>query len=316
MSEGSVDELRAPNPWDRYEGSEWKWSTIQMQEVVYSDLPSGAEKAIEEFIAVDECGGADFIEEVRRLDPQTIEITWFDDEGDAPHSKDWYRRHDSYTIKDYHDDAAPTRVSSGIVETVRGIIQDLFGEHWRVNRKPDDRRGSGVHPQRVLVRRASHQRFKYIGEEESEYLRYLHGTPENAPEGVEKYGDLSVYPEPAERGTFADVYLYEADSGTVHLLGGYETRGRWVFRESACQCGLTVQPEIVIDADGIEHYGEFLRRQRDNGEIAGTARHDDLDPLSRLGEDLCGSCWRSYSDADGKPPVNVHCYAAVAGFDD
>lgn len=277
MPEGSAsDDLRAPDEWDKLEGLDWKWRNIRMKELVYSELPQGTAAAIEDFIRVDKCAGQDIVR-VHRLDPQTIEVVWHDDEGlDA-------------------DDPSPTSVSEYYIRNVRTVIQAVFGEHWRVRRKPDERRHSGEHPQRAIIRRADHQRFKYDDESDDRYLLNLHGRPDNVPEDVDYVRQLDQYRDDPELpvGDPRDVYLYETESGTIHLLPSI--RDRTVAVDQHSECGLTVPAEEIVDGERVEHYSDYLSRERE---------WDDLDPETQIGDDLCGRCWRSYAEPrrgfDGK----------------
>lgn len=314
MSESQTVE-HVPAKWDEYEGKNYKWDNLVMQEVVYSDLPSGAAEAIAEFVRVDECNGSN-IERVERLNPQTLEIIWYDDEGEANYSKDWYRQQNGYTLEDWRNDKAPTKVNNYYIEAVRQVIQSMFGDHWRVRRKSDGRQWDGESPQRAIVQRADHQRFRYIDESHAEYRLMLHGRPENVPETVRRFGELDNYPEPPEsvQKTSADVYVYESDTGTKHLIP--RIRGRLVALDGECECGLKVQREDVADADGIKHYGEYLQREG--------VGDGDLGPHAMFGDDLCTRCWKSYSkarkDHTGKimeytQPVTNSCYEPLLDWE-
>lgn len=303
MSEGSGKELRAPSDWGQLEGLDWKWDNIRMQEIVWSELPEGAAEAIEDFIRVDKCSGGE-IERVRRLDPQTIEVVWYDDEGQN------------------EEDPSPTLIADRYVRNVRTVIQELFGEHWRVKRKQDDRRYNGEHPQRVIIRRAEAQRFRYIDESDEEYLLNLHGRPDGAPEDADYYRDLDRYPVPPHnirKKRALDVYCYETGTGTIHLLRRF--RDDVIARDQTCECGLEVQAEEIVDGERVEHYAEYLRR--------GAAEYDgdvpfhsfDLDPKSVIGDfgsgDLCGRCWKSYARTRRYPSGRVKGYVAPrAGYED
>ena len=282
--------LRAPRDWEQYEHSKFKWSNIRMKEVVYTDLPPGAEEAIEDLIKVRACSGA-WIEKVHRLDPQTVEIVWYNDsqeEGNA------------------------TRVRDGTVRRVRETIQTILGEHWEVERKEvkDSQGYEYDHPQRVLVRRVSHQNFKYSTESDEEFKLALHGRPDGVPDDASVWGDLDEFPEPPETSPWSiDIYVHETGTGTKHLIGRRfdSFREKSVAEEISCECGLKVQPEDVIDT--VEHYGEFLQELSENG------YWDDLDPETAIGEDLCDRCWVSYAEnvvsslgkvLDHQPPTDLY----------
>jgi len=287
MSEGSAsEELREPNEWDKLEGLDWKWTNIEMKEVVWTDLPAGAEEAIEDFIRVDKCSGED-IARVNRLDPQTIEVVWYDDEGDS------------------NDDPSPTTVSDRYIRNVRTVVQEMFGEHWRVQRKGDQRRWDDSHPQRAIIRRADHQRFKYSEESDDRYLLYLHGRPNSVPEDVDYVGALDQYRGDPELSVDdpRDVYTYETGTGTIHLLPCI--RDRVVAVDQTCECGLTVQAEEIVDGDSIMHYADYLREEADLFE---RGFEGDPDPKSVLGDDLCGRCWNSHARARKTPNGRVRGY--------
>lgn len=289
MSEGSAsEELRAPDEWDKMEGLDWKWTNIRMKELVWSDLPPGAEEAIEDFIRVDKCSGRD-IERVHRLDPQTIEIVWYDDEGED------------------EEDPSPTEVSDRYVRNVRTVVQEMFGEHWRVRRKDDDRRWNSTNPQRVIVRRADHQRFQYKDESDEKYLLRLHGKPDNVPEGVDFVGALDQYRSDPELSVDdkRDVYTYETGTGTVHLLPCI--RDRVVAVDQSCECGLTVQAEEIVDGERIMHYADYLREEGDLFEQGITGQPD---PKKVIGDDLCTRCWKTYARTQKTPNGRVRGYEA------
>lgn len=313
MSEGSAeDAIREPNEWDCYENSNWKWENIQMKEVVYSDLPSGAEEAIADFIRVDDCLGY-HIERVHRLNPQTIEIVWYDDEGESNHDKSYYENSVSHTLEDWREDKSPTKVSDRYIKNVRIVIQSMFGDQWRVTRKEDGRQWNDESPQRAIVRRADHQRFTYSDESEGEYLLNLHGKPDNAPEWAQKYQDLPAYPIPPKsvQHRAEDVYCYETSTGTIHLIGE-NVRNKWVAEDLSCECGLTVQASVAVDTDRIEHYAGFLQRQRDRIDLPDGFESVSLDPQTRIGEDLCDRCWRSYAKPEKNHAGKVTGYRAPA----
>jgi hypothetical protein len=272
------EDLRAPDDWTNLEDLDWKWTDIIMQEVVWSDLPAGADEAIEDFIRVDKCSG-DGIARVHRLNPQTIEVVWYDDE---------------------EKDAGPTEVSGRYIRNVRHVIQEMFGEQWRVSRKEDQRRWNDEHPQRAIIRRADHQRFKYREESDDHYLLNLHGRPDNTPEGVDHVGQLDHYREYpvlfADDGDPRDVYVYETGTETVHLLP--LVRDRVVAVDQQCECGLTVEPEEIVDGERIQHYADYL----DDALTAPFDPEDEVvtydghpDPGQIIGDDLCGRCWKSYA---------------------
>lgn len=278
----------APGDWDETEETVFHWSNIKMRELVYSDLPESAVDAIRDFIMVDECKERQ-IERVERLDPQTLQIVWYDDEMDRP-----------------DDQEDPSRISHIYISRVREIIQNIFGEQWRVQRKRDERYWNNKNPQRVVVRRADHQRFKYTDESEGEYQMMLHGRPDGVPDGVERYRELDHIPEVPVDGK-RDVFVYETGTGTKHLLPAFGED--LVVHEQSCECGLTVQPEEIIEDDSIQHYAEVMQEIVDRVVEDGIdSRSFDLDPNSVLKDDLCSSCWSSHaytSRYGGHDPPNV-----------
>lgn len=298
------ESLQAPKNWDRYEDSRQKWFNIRLKEVVYSDLPQGAEDAIEDFVTVARCKGRD-IERVGRTDAQTVEIVWYDDAGTE-------QSPDDFASRDiYEKEREPTYVPEVIIQETAEVLQGLFGEQWRVTRKPDERRSGGTSQQRALVRRVDHQRFAYQDETVGEYKLNLHGRPENAPEGAEKFGDLDDYPEPPRgwNGDPEDLYCYTTGTGTVHLITSI--RDEWIAEDLSCECGLGVQARDIVDATDIEHYAEVLMQKKEDGELSGY--NGDHGPESCLGEDLCGRCWKSYAEKDRYYDGRVRDYAPPAG---
>ena len=290
----TTEELRAPTEWDQMEGLDWKWSNIRMGELVWSDLPEGAEEAIEEFIRVKRCNGR-AIERVHRLDPQTIEIVWYDDiETNESGETDFSEVPDRY------------------IRNVRKVVQSMFGEHWRVERKPDKRRWNNANPQRAIVRRADHQHFRYTDESVDEATLIREGRPDGVPDWADHYGSLDQYKgDPDLRvGDSRDVYLYESGTGTIHLLKGL--KDSLVVEDLECECGLRVQTEEIIDGGSIQHYAEYLREDADlwdrkdvmNGEEDG-----DPDPKSVLGDDLCTRCWKSYATPEKTLDGRVRGYS-------
>lgn len=272
--------LSEPDEWDTFENSDWKWRNIQMLDLVYSDLSADVAAAIETIVRVDECLGA-HIERVYKVDSETIEIVWYDNVG---------------------GDGKPSHVYSHYVNAVRDRIQDLFGEHWRVRRKPDGRRDGEDHPQRVLVKRADHQRFMYVDESPSEYKANLYGRPANAPDHADRYGDLSHFPdipdEMAHLKDQRDIWTYDVGTGTKHLVRG--VRGLIIGVPVETQCGRELDAETLVDGEGIRHYAEVL------GDVSAERFVDsdtepvdlvfwDLDPGNVLGEALCDRCWKRYA---------------------
>lgn len=245
-----------------------------MKDVVYSDLPKGAEDVIFDIINNPNCRGEE-IERVIRADAQTIEIVWYDDIGDV-------------------EDEPLSKVHTSVINAVRNTLQNIFGNHWRVSRKADERRWNDDHPQRAIVRRADRQRFTYESEPKHVYLINLHGRPDNAPSDAIWYGDLDVFPTPPtviSSEKYFDIYIYDSGSGTKHILPGTEP-GRH-FRESciaepvSARCGLTVQPEDAIEE--VEHFGSVINEMHPRD--LPTNPH----PKDVFEEDLCQRCWASYS---------------------
>lgn len=284
-----MSELRSPQSWDSYQGSSSQWENLRMREVVYSDLEPEAAEAIEDLIKVRDCAGR-HIERVHRLNPQTIEIVWYDDVGD-------------YDEDDDDVDKEPTRVTGTVLNRVHTMLQELFGEHWRVGRKEDNRRGSGRHPQRALIRRADHQRFQYRNESEAQYQLKLHGEPDNAPEGVLRYGGLDSYPEPLSDlvGKDFDCYVFESDTGTKHLVqnGRGNLRNRALSKPLPCACGLEVQPETVIEAERVNHYAEYVTEEV--REECQTLRPEHL-----FDDDLCGRCKQVFTPFRGAQSIRQY----------
>lgn len=283
--------IREPDPWHKYEGNRWKWTNIHMKELVADDLPGNAVEGIRRaIIDVNEVNG-DSIVDVRRLDGKTVEIVYYGDEFD----------------QDRPDDELPSKVPNWIVDRIQNLLIDLFGPLWRVRRKEDTRRRDGESIQRLVVQRIVAQRFRYEEESHAEYLFNLHGSPEGVPEGVERYGDLESIPTPPEPITNSselDMFVYESSAGTKHLIRGsgwYGLRQTWVVKDVECLCGHEVDNEAVIDGEVRHLAGHIADHAYDAGLDLSV---DDPSPDKVFGDDLCGSCWRSYCGVDSNGDVD------------
>lgn len=275
--DGSEKDVTAPGEWESYVNSTRKWSQIRMKEVVWSDLDPGVVDAIRRIAEIDRCGGK-ALEKVQRLDPQTIELVYYNDTNE--------------------EDSSPSFLSRVTVDNLREEIKRLYGEHWRITRKewndPDSRWAE--HPQRLLVRRASHQRFKYQDEDEPEYLARLNGVPDGAPEDATYWKDVDAVQEPPEEVNWRqNIYIYESGAGTCHIVKrGNAVREKPIATTFSTACGTEVDPEAVVEGERFAHFGEHVQAHIDAGEIP-SARG----PKELFGEDLCMACWRSYGQSDG-----------------
>lgn len=266
MSEESAKEIT--EPWDQFEDSTTYWGQIRMRDLVWSDLPTGAADAIERVIRVGSCKNR-AMERVHRLDPQTIEVVWYDDVGEGD------------------KDQEPSRIADRYIIQIRQRVQEMFGTHWRVRRKEDGRRDYSAHPQRAIIRRADHQRFQYQDESDGEYMLALHGRPDGVPDHAEQYGDLDHIPDQPSGVTYhADVWVYETpSSGTIHLVKGF--RSQFVSLDISCMCGsVSVDAQDVVDGE-LDWYPRLLAE--------GSVDHlEDLDPVSQFDKRLCSNCAKSY----------------------
>lgn len=283
----ATKELREPDPWDYYEDSPMQWENIIMRDLVYSDLPPGAVDAIESVIKMPETLGHD-IAKIHKPDAKTIEIVWFND-GKG-------------------ENESPSKIGRGAIRKVRDVIQLLFGGHWRVRRKMITN-GAGYeekHPQRLLLRRASHQNFQFADEDEDEYLLALHGRPDGVPPDATVWGDLDAYPAPpSAHPRSLDVYVVTSSTGTRHLIKRRFTslRDRVVAESVKCACGLEVDPETIAAAGDVKHFGQILHWLTYEGDYLG-----QMDPQSVFEDDLCGRCWASYASSERGPGGEVKRY--------
>lgn len=287
MSEGSGKKFKVRDGWYTLEAGPYG-SGCRREELVYSDLPDGAVDAIDRFIRVYECNGQN-IESIHRADAQTVEVVWYDDAG-ATYDRDYYSSEEKY-----ENARAPTRVRDSILRRVREAIQMRFGEHWVVERKPDKRRNDGRHPQRALIRRASHRRFSYEDESQADYLLHLHGRPDGVPEDVTRWEDHDCYPDtlPIAKYSPLNLYLYESGTGTVHLVDG-EFLHDTVSVPQETHCSLTLEPEEMAQPETLTHYGGHLHG-RYGGEWKPLPSHEgNGDPASVLGDTLCDQCRKAY----------------------
>lgn len=251
---------------------------------VYAELDDHAVRAVEAVVRSDETEGHE-VEKVRKDSATAIEVVWYDDYRDG--------------------DSGPTKVDNYVISHFRDALQDFFGEHWQVDRKPDDRRRSGENVQRVLVRRVTALDFKYTSESDEDAKLIRHGTPEGVPDDARQWGDLDRFQStPYSIDTEANIYTYESSTGTVHIFAGEEeyTEGLWsssVTEGTTTECGQPISPTQLATSDAIAHYARVAAAHD-----AETGLGEPLDPYHVLDEDaLCGSCWRSYgrvkTDGDG-----------------
>lgn len=265
-----MTQLQMDPDWERFQNSSYKWRNIRMKEVVYSDLPPGAEDVIRDLVQTWECNG-EKMEKVQRLDPQTIELVWYDDiDGDS--------------------DKEPTEIDDTYLRNVQKVLAQFFGDHWRVSRKSDQRRWNNEHPQRAVVRRAEAQRFRYNDENNEEYLLMLHGRPEGLPDDVGRWSDYEPYEQPSEaQGLYdsRDVYVYETSTGTRHLVHGQHLRNTHHTSDVKAECGRVVPSNVLVDVD-VTHLAAYI----DTGD-----EEEDPHPERLFGDDLCGACWKSYQRA-------------------
>lgn len=266
--------------WTRSENK--RNASIVLGELQYSRLPTDAAEPIETFITGPEYRSSN-IEQVKREDPKTVTILWYDDAG-APKDRSEYA-----SQSDYEYAAKPTKVPRSVFKRVESRIQELFGENWRVNRVSDERRDSGVNPQKVKIQRVDHQHFRYREETEESAQRKRIGLPDCVPEGTATWRELEPYSEmklmPAHERKDASLFVYESSTGTQHLVDS-DFVNQYPGLPVKTVCGHTVPPEAV--RDGLEHYGEFVRR-------VGPSLDEDREyaPHNVL-SDLCSTCHQSH----------------------
>lgn len=272
--------LQMGDDWERYENSARRWETIQMREVVYSDLPPGAEDVIRDLVMTSQCHGR-YMERVQRLNPQTIELVWYDDiDGDS--------------------DGKPTEIGDNVLQNVQYVLAQFFGEHWRVSRKDDNRRWDNVHPQRAVIRRVECQRFQYREESHEEYLEMLHGRPEGLPDDVGRWEDYAPYEQPPEaqgRYDVRDVYIHETSTGTRHIVPGRDLRTTHHTADVKTECGRTVPTDVLVDVADLTHLAAHIETP--------TVDEEDQHPEAVFGDDLCGACWKSYQRPRKSPDGTV-----------
>lgn len=256
---------------------------------VHGELDAHAVRAVEAVVRSDETEGHE-VEKVRKDSATAIEVVWYDDYRDGENG--------------------PTKVDNYVISHFRDALQDFFGEHWQVDRKPDARRRNGENVQRVLVRRVTGLDFKYTDESDEDAKLIRHGTPEGVPDDARQWSDLDRFESSSYSvDTESNIYTYESSTGTIHLFKGekqYDT-GLWsssVTEGTTTECGQPISPTQLATSDAISHYARVAAAHN-----AQTGLGEPLDPYNVLDEEaLCGSCWRSYGDAttddDGKV-VNV-----------
>lgn len=252
-------------------------------EAAYAGLPDAALRAVESLVLSDRTE-AEHVEKVRWHDDDAVEVVWYDDWG---------------------DDGGPTEVRDWVLDQLEEDLQSFFGELWRVDRKPDNRRRDSENVQRALVRRVSHLDFHYDDEEEVDAELMREGTPDGVPEDASDWGDLAHWveePHAVDRQT--NLYVYETGTGTQHLV---QPRARavgfyydYVTESASTFCGQPLDPQTLADADAFEHYPPLAHAHYDAETSKQTVYGPDvrLDPEGVLGEDLCGSCWRSFADIE------------------
>ena len=262
--------LDAPTDWEEYVGLNYRWSDITMKEVVYTDFSSETVRAIESVLQVSECFYG-VMKKVRKTAPDTIEIVWYDDMG---------------------EEEGNSYVSSSIIRNVEERLQSLFGEHWRVSRKPDKRR-SGGHKQRAIIKRADHQRFRYNSESDCEYQMILHGRPDGLPEGARRYGDLNHIGRTADVPYRTNFYLVESSTGTMHIAESFESDCAAV--DVSCLCAHSIDAQTIVDGDDVHWYPQYLADLDDLGWFEGYDTY--LNPQRVLGAQLCGRCGNNHTNA-------------------
>lgn len=259
-------------------------------EAQYAPVPDATVRAVRKLVNSDRTKG-DHVEKVARHDETAVEVVWYDDWGEDDDDDD--DRHSS----------GPTKVSDYVLTRLQEDLQSFFGELWRVDRKPDDRRRDGKNVQRALVRRVSHLDFAYSDDDAAEVEFMRNEKPDGVADWVEEWGDCDHWrDEPNYVDTDTNLYLYETSTGTQHLLTptSYRYNGfyhSYVTEGGHTVCGRGLDPQTLADPTNFEH---FPVRAHEHQERLVTehdrARYDiRVDPMGVLGDQLCGSCWRSYA---------------------
>lgn len=255
------------------------------------------------------------LETVTKADAETVELVYFNDAEYKPAGQDW--KHGRWNRTD------GTRLARAIPHKVQDTVQSYFGPAWVVAWKPDERESTGRSIQRLLVRRVRHVDFKYHDESYASARKVLEGIDIDA----DTYGELDLYPQPPNslrnyRKTGdddsppevwpLDVYVYETDTGTIHLAQGRTLRTAAVTDDVKCLCGTAIPAERIRDGD-VHHLADYVHeRAADLPDYDEPPFHrkeaSGPHPLRLFAHHLCTSCAKDYCDVERNWDDNIRSY--------
>lgn len=220
-------------------GRERLVGVCSVEEPIYAELPPSITESLPKVLSSAGVEGHN-ISTANRLDRQTAEVVWYDDIGTEQDESVFHNQ------AQYEKARKGTRVSGTVINRAQTKIREYWGDGWQVDRKDDERRNSGKHPQRAIVRRVIGVRFSYRSEGPEMYRLMLNGRPDNVPEDARRWGDVpGIENRRGNRGY--DIYVVENSAGTRHIIDDNALYRTHIGERLTTLCGREIDRDRVAD---------------------------------------------------------------------